>query len=136
MIGRKIVGTTRNHKIQGTADDDQLLGKAGNDRLFGLDGNDLLVGGNGNDRLNGGKGSDILNGGAGSDRFVLTRNRSVDIIYSFQVEFDQIELSDGLSLKSIGVTQRGRDTLIEFRNEILMILKGGKANLVPDVTFS
>ncbi len=144
VAGRRIAGTGKNDRIRGGAGNDQLLGKAGKDRLFGMDGNDRLVGGDGNDRLNGGagddqliggKGSDSLVGGAGSDLFVLGRKQGTDMIRDFQDGVDKIRLN-GLSLKRIEVSQKGRDTLIEAGGELLAILKGMNASQLSGVDFA
>ncbi|PHQ83619.1 MAG: hypothetical protein COB65_06785 [Thalassobium sp.] len=87
-------GQGQNDEIWGFDGDDFLFGGAGEDVIEGGDGADYLRGQGGSDTLNGGEGDDDIYGGVGADIFVFERNGNFDIIWDFQNNVDQIDLSD------------------------------------------
>ncbi|MGB3295615.1 MAG: M14 family zinc carboxypeptidase, partial [Phormidesmis sp.] len=126
-----------NDVIYGGAGDDRIGGKAGDDTLYGDDGDDLIYGDDGDDLIYGGMGDDTLIGdnfsqGSGSDTFVLAAGEGTDKILDFEVGIDFIGLS-GLSFGQLEIVQAGKDTAIQFADEILAQLTGTTAS---DLTMS
>ena len=116
-----IYGDRGNDVIAGGKGKDRLFGGAGNDYICGCEGDDLLRGGKGNDVLNGGKGkdlliggfgNDILTGGPGRDRFRIAPGTGTDTITDFTVGKDTIQLSKGLKLSDLQITQGVGATVI------------------------
>ncbi len=115
--------------IYGGAGDDRIGGKAGNDTLYGDEGDDVIYGDDGDDLLYGGKGNDTLIGdnfskGSGSDTFVLAAGEGTDTILDFEIGIDFIGLAAGLSFGQLEIVQSGKDTAIQFADEILAQLTG------------
>ncbi len=127
--------------INGGGGHDTILGGNGRDTLIGGKGDDWLAGGAGNDRIEGGEGSDTLIGGAGrddlyggssSDLFVLDVGQGRDTIHDFNVRFDALGLSEGLTVAQLGVSERNNDsTLIQLLeiHQTLAVLEGVSATL-------
>lgn len=89
-----LIGGSGRDTLEGGSGNDRLYGGNDDDTLLGGAGDDLLKGGNGNDRLSGGTGDDELVGGNGSDVFVILQGNGDDIITDFQIDLDDIDLSD------------------------------------------
>ena len=75
-----------------------ILGKDGNDTISGGAGDDYLNGGIGDDALTGGGGNDILDSGDGLDAYVFTAGHADDVIVSFSLADDVIDLSQSRAL--------------------------------------
>lgn len=115
--------------VVGTAQDDNLRGAGGRDTILGLGGNDTIVSLRGADLLDGGIGKNTLSGGKGRDRFVLNLN-GLATITDFEDRRDRLVLSDGLTLGSLRISQRGEDTLIRSGNKQIGVLQGINADLI------
>ncbi|MEP3275386.1 MAG: M10 family metallopeptidase [Stappiaceae bacterium] len=89
-----LIGGSGRDTLEGGSGNDRLYGGNDDDTLLGGAGNDLLKGGNGDDRLSGGTGDDELVGGNGSDVFVILQGNGDDIVSDFQIDLDDIDLSD------------------------------------------
>jgi Ca2+-binding RTX toxin-like protein len=131
-------GAGREDHIFGGNGNDQLFGEAGADDLWGGNGDDTLWGGvgdddlrgeNGNDDLNGGAGEDWLAGGNGNDRltggadadiFSFGKGGGNDTVTDFDVTQDQLELLDGVTIKSVKVLDADGvgplDTVLQLSN--------------------
>lgn len=116
-----IYGGRGNDLISGGGGNDRLFGGTGNDLIYGDKGDDTLQGGQGNDILNGGKGNDLLiggkgndnlTGGKGKDRFRFAPGDGLDTITDFTIGKDVIELSQGLKLSNLQITQGVGATVI------------------------
>ena len=108
--GDSLNGGSGNDFVAGNRGSDILQGGDGNDLLVGGRGGDLLFGGSGHDFLSGDLGLDGLIGGDGSDVFVL-RGDAVgpddgDLILDYQTGIDRIQLSGGLTLADLQVSDR------------------------------
>ncbi|MGB7414417.1 MAG: esterase-like activity of phytase family protein, partial [Thermosynechococcaceae cyanobacterium] len=126
--------------ISGGGGHDTLMGGDGRDTLTGERGDDLLMGGAGGDHIEGGQGKDTLIGGAGRDTlyggtdrdlFVLEVGQGQDVIQDYQVRWDALGLSEGLTVAQLGVSQRDDSTLIKLleTNQTLAVLDGVSAAL-------
>jgi len=85
-----------NDNSKGTGNDlnNQITGNQGKNTLHGGKGADTLDGGDGKDTLDGGVGQDLMIGGKGADVFVVTLEKSGDVIQDFsKLEGDKIDLS-------------------------------------------
>lgn len=137
-------GTDNNDKLTGQRKDDLLVGNNGNDRLSGGRGNDVLWGGQGNDWLSGDRGNDVLCGGLGDDRlsggkgrdiFTLEINSGFDVVTDFQNGQDVIKLSSGLELGQLSIVQQGRNSVIQFEGQSLMLLSNVRAERITAADF-
>lgn len=115
-------------RLYGYGGADKLHGGNGFDLLSGGDGADSLYGGDGNDLLIGGKGSDILTGGAGADvfEFSMADGPQRDVITDFQIGFDFIHLSGGLTIT--GSSYSGASTVLSLSNGSSILLQGIHTN--------
>ncbi|WP_394178330.1 calcium-binding protein [Yoonia maritima] len=104
--------------IDGTAASETLVGTAGDDYISGLAGNDYIYALVGDDTLDGGAGLDRLYGGAGEDVFVFAEGTTLDIVYDFENDIDQIAL--------IGLTEDefGDVTISAYGSTGTMLLVG------------
>ncbi|MGB3492896.1 MAG: calcium-binding protein [Elainellaceae cyanobacterium] len=130
----RLVGARGNDWLKGSAGDDRLIGGKGSDQLLGKNGDDTLLGGRGNDIIAGGKGSNVLSGQAGRDVFVLHR-RGTSIIRDYQDSGDRIELPGSVRLGALEITQVGRSTEIELRNQTLAVLRNVDATDLSNADF-
>ncbi len=102
-----IIGVASADLLSGGADNDNIFGQLGNDILNGGSGDDTLNGGEGNDTLSGGPGKDFLEGGPDGDAFALpnatgiTNIDQADVILAYQVGFDTILLTEGLTFEDL-----------------------------------
>jgi Ca2+-binding RTX toxin-like protein len=137
-------GTDGIDRLTGGRGDDLLVGNNGDDRLSGGKGNDVLWGGQGDDQLWGGKGNDVLCGGAGNDRlwggkgrdsFVLEASGGFDVVEDFRDGQDVIRLSSGLEFGQLSIGQQGRDTVIQFEGQSLMLLSNVRADRITAADF-
>ncbi len=125
-------GGAGNDKAFGDAGDDRLLGGGGADILKGGRGDDVLKGGAGNDRMEGGRGDDVLFGQAGRDVFVFTQGSGDDVIRGFQQGVDKIEISGAFArFGSLDISQQGRDVLIEFGNDSILVKNARAGDFDP-----
>ncbi len=124
------------------AKDYRLSGGEGNDTIF-LGANGRALAGNGNDKLFvGSGGGNFLSGGAGADQFWIANAEipsAANTILDFQIGTDVIGIqgakSLGISATTIGLTQVGSDTAINFGGQTLAILTGIQAtSLTPSNT--
>jgi predicted AlkP superfamily pyrophosphatase or phosphodiesterase len=117
------------------AKDYRISAGTGNDTLF-LGTNGRGLGGDGNDRLFvGSGGGNILAGGAGADQFWIANAElpgAANTILDFQIGTDVIGIqgakSLGISATTIGLTQVGADTAINFGGQTLAVLTGIQAS--------
>lgn len=103
----KLYGNQLLDLCYGGRGNDQLKGQGGRDTLWGQRNNDVMYGGaqddliygNGNrDKITGGGGKDTLDGGLGGDVFYYrNKNHGGDVIKSFQVKLDRINLKSVLN---------------------------------------
>jgi Putative Ig domain/RTX calcium-binding nonapeptide repeat (4 copies) len=121
--------------ITGTGKRDRLTGTSKNETLIGLDDKDTLKGGGGNDKLIGGKDSDKLYGGKGKDIFVLERGAGKDIIRDFRNGLDRLAVP-GMKPKKLGISQKGRNTVISFGKDDLAVLIGVQADQITPKDFT
>ncbi len=155
--GETINGTSGNDKLNGTGGDDSINGKAGNDQINGRAGDDTLTGAKGNDRLSGDKGNDTLNGnqdndilnggdgddfldagngndqvtgGAGADTFFLAVKSGRTTITDFQDDIDVFSLDEGITARSLTITQVGSDTTISWKGQELALVKNTDASAI------
>jgi Ca2+-binding RTX toxin-like protein len=137
-------GTDGIDRLTGGRRDDLLVGNNGDDRLSGGKGSDVLWGGQGDDQLWGGKGNDVLCGGAGNDRlwggkgqdtFTLEANGGFDVVEDFRDGQDVIKLSSGLGFGQLSIGQQGRDTVIQFEGQSLMLLSNVRADRITAADF-
>jgi Ca2+-binding RTX toxin-like protein len=137
-------GSDEIDRLTGGRGDDLLVGNNGDDRLSGGKGNDVLWGGQGDDHLWGGKGDDVLCGGAGNDRFwggkgrdsfTLEANGGFDVVEDFRDGQDVIKLSSGLEFGQLSIGQQGRDTVIQFEGQSLMLLSNVRADRITAADF-
>ncbi|ABV95599.1 hemolysin-type calcium-binding repeat protein (plasmid) [Dinoroseobacter shibae DFL 12 = DSM 16493] len=147
-------GSDAGDALQGGGGSDTLEGNAGTDMLFGANGGDILRGGAGDDTLlgeagdddlQGGDGADILHdgdgrddlrGGTGADLFVLAADGLEDVIWDFNPEEDQLDLSAWTTLRATSqitfeATSTGARLL--HGNEVLILHSSGGTSL--DRTF-
>ena len=111
-----IYGNAHDDLVYGGNGDDVIYGGSHNDALNGEAGNDVLIGGTGDDRLYGEDGLDVLSGGQGTDLLYGGNDTSRDVfafsadedsedrIYSFNINQDQINITDLLSGYNHGVS--------------------------------
>jgi len=106
--------------------------------IKGTDGNDVLIGHSGDDILIGGAGNDILTGGTGSDIFLWNQEDigtavtpSHDIVTDFDVDHDQLNLSDLLSDPSIPHTIEGIATGAD--NHLQLNINDASGNTVQQI---
>lgn len=104
-------GGDGNDVLEGSRGNDRIQGDRGNDTLLGGDQNDVLVGGDGNDIIHAGTGIDQLTGNQGRDRFYINPSwggntlAKADVIADFTRGQDSLQLSDGLTLQALMITQ-------------------------------
>lgn len=117
-----------NVKILGCSLDDSISGNRGNDRVLGRAGADSLEGG---------EGRDILTGGIGNDTFIFRIDQERDTITDFdadggvgQQDFIQSTFPGGGS-----VSQSGSDTVIDFGNGDVFVLKNVDADHIDATDF-
>lgn len=127
-------GANGDDVLRGAGGHDILKGGRGNDQILGLNGNDRLIGGRGDDVLEGGKGRNIAVGKRGDDRFVLHR-RGTCIIRDYQDGSDRIDLPNSVRFGALTFNPNARSTEIEFRNQILAILRGVDADALTSADF-
>ncbi len=122
----RLYGGVGDDFLKGGIGRDKLYGGAGNDALNGGRGKDILKGGGGNDFLNGGRGKDKLYGGKGNDTFVILPGYGRDTIFDFNKGEDLIGIGQEMfnNLNKFGITTTTTNTLIEYDNELLVIIKG------------
>jgi len=102
-----LTGDQGNDLLSGNLGEDQLFGNLGNDTLWGGKQNDILRGDEGNDWLSGDLDQDTLIGGEGEDIFVLhqvfseTNITTPDFITDFEIDLDQIALTDNLTVNNL-----------------------------------
>ncbi|MBO0347650.1 hypothetical protein J0895_00700, partial [Phormidium pseudopriestleyi FRX01] len=116
--------------LWGNQGQDMLLGNLGNDLLFGGKDSDFLDGGEGNDTLSGDFGQDFLTGGPGNDVFVLSSGTAAtdlataDRVLDFEIGFDRIQLSPGLTFADLSLEAMGLGTAIRVSqlNQVLGII--------------
>jgi Ca2+-binding RTX toxin-like protein len=140
-----LTGGVDNDTMTGGNGRDNLTGNDGNDKLVGLNGDDQLFGDNGNDRLEGGNGNDLMNGGAGSDRFLCGRGRDTvvlerelfdkDIILDFQDGKDKLGIAKTIKFGQLSMEQRGNNTQVFFRRDLLAIVRGVDAEQLTRADF-
>jgi phosphodiesterase/alkaline phosphatase D-like protein len=132
----RVFGSAGDDIIEATdAKDYRISGGAGNDTLF-LGANGRGLGGDGNDRFFAGSGgNNLLSGGAGADQFWITNAEipnAANTIVDFQIGTDVIGIqgakSLGISSSTIGLTQVGADTSINFGGQTLAVLIGIQAS--------
>ncbi len=121
--------------IRGTEGRDRLTGTSKNETLIGGGSNDVLKGGGGNDKLFGGKGSDQLLGGKGKDIFVLEKGKGFDIIKDFEDGLDHLAVP-GIKPKKLGISQKGRNTVISFGKDELAVLIGVQSDQITPKDFA
>jgi len=112
--------------IDGTAASETLVGTAGDDYISGLAGNDYIYALVGDDTLDGGAGLDRLYGGAGEDVFVFAEGTTLDIVYDFENDIDQIALV-GLTEDEFGdvtISAYGSSGTMLLVGDDRMILRG------------
>jgi Ca2+-binding RTX toxin-like protein len=141
---RILTGTDNSETIVGGNGNDTLTGNGGNDKIVGSLGNDLISGGGGNDRINCGSGNDRVNGGLGNDRIVLGRGQDicevvqglgVDVVTDFRVRQDRIDLPAGVRVRSLNITQQGRNTSISVGGDQLAVLVNVRSTIITAVDF-
>lgn len=120
-------------KINGTQDDDVLTGEDADEIIRGGGGDDTIDGASGDDQLFGGKGKNVLSGGEGLDSFGLSPS-GIAIIKDFTDGEDSIGLK-GLKFKDLDISQKGKDTLIEFDGSEIARLKGIEVDLITKADF-
>ena len=116
--------------LWGNQGQDILLGNLGNDLLFGGKDSDFLDGGEGNDTLSGDLGQDFLVGGPGNDVFVLSSETAAtdlataDRVLDFEIGFDRIQLSPGLTFADLSLEAIDLGTAIRVPqfNQVLGII--------------
>ncbi len=114
-------------RIEGSAAGETITGLSGDDYLFGHDGGDVLIGGWGRDRLY---------GGSGSDTFVLSPDKSTDIVYDFNLGEDAIGLV-GLSRDDVNFRPYGENDLdIRTADGQRIVLRNVSFEARDDVRFS
>ncbi|WP_144875156.1 calcium-binding protein, partial [Hyella patelloides] len=128
-----------NDMIYGGHGDDTIDGKGGNDTLRGEGGNDYIIGNTGNDIIRGGYGDDTLAGGdlfsdGGRDVFVLA-DKGTDVILDFHVESDFIMLPEAISFEQLSITQDRQDTLIDFEDSTMAVLRDVDSTELTDTSF-
>jgi Ca2+-binding RTX toxin-like protein len=132
----RLIGFITDDLLNGGVGSDRLNGRGGDDILTGLLGKDFIDGGKGDDILYGGKGLDELFGGKGEDVFVLELDAGRDLIKDFRIDQDQLKLWDDIDLDDIGITQKGRDTLISYDDKTLAILQNVQADQISVSDFT
>ncbi|WP_416671886.1 DUF4347 domain-containing protein [Egbenema bharatensis] len=134
----RMYGDAGNDTLYGDEGNDLLYGGAGHDKLYGGVGNDRLIGGPGQDTLDGGTGRNQLTGGAGRDVFVLNR-KGLALVRDFKVKQDRLAIAGlkGQKLFSkLGISQRGKHTIIEFDDRVVGRLIGVKADQITPKHFT
>jgi Ca2+-binding RTX toxin-like protein len=131
LSGNDIVfGGKGDDTLWGNQGQDMLLGNLGNDLLFGGKDSDFLDGGDGNDTLSGDLGQDFLTGGPGNDVFVLSSEAAAtdlataDRVLDFEMGFDRIQLSPGLTFADLSLEAIDLGTAIRVPqfNQVLGII--------------
>lgn len=136
-----LFGGTGDDFLNGGQGNDFLSGEAGSNTLQGGRGDDLLIGGDDDNILVGDFGKDTLVGGIGLDIFILRTDTATldpgaaDIIADFDIFFDFIGLTDGLTeddltLQQVSLTPDSTDTLIQIRQSGAIL--GIALNASPD----
>lgn len=143
--GDRIIGDGDNNRLVGTDGDDLIRGRGGNDRIRGRDGDDRLFGNGGTDRikgndgddfLNGGRGRSIYRGGNGADVFVLRGGNNLSVIRDFDAsEGDLLQLPGRISFGELTLDQRRNNTLIEFNDNRVAVLRGVEVSTVTADVF-
>lgn len=117
--GLKFIGTDLEDSLNGSISKDVLIGKAGDDELGGAGGKDLLI------------------GGAGSDTFQFSVGMGRDTIKDFDADGGGA-LQDYINSAFANVdtiTQVGGDTVVDFGNGDVFVLKNVDADLVTAADF-
>lgn len=144
VINDCLLGLAGNDKLIGYIGNDLLNGGVGNDVIKGLLGNDVMAGMDGNDRLFGDKGNDIFYGGAGTDTFTTGKGRDLcvlgeglgrEIIQDFRDGFDKLGLMGDIDFNDLDITQAGRNALVSYGKEALVLLKGVNGNKLTSSDF-
>ena len=110
----------------------KFVGSEVEDFLSGSVGKDVLMGNAGDDELEGGGGKDKLVGGAGSDTFIFSVGMGRDTIKDFDADgggnlqdYIQAAFADVDS-----ITQDGKNTVVDFGDGDIFVLKNIDADLV------
>jgi Ca2+-binding RTX toxin-like protein len=114
----KLYGNAGNNSIDGSIGDDFIFGNAGNDYITDQSGNDFIDGGAGNDFISGGYGDDIMIGGKGNDIFRFEYfSIGNDIVKDFQIGFDLVQLTGGITFSDLSITYNGLNTAASYANQ-------------------
>lgn len=129
-----IFGDDGDDVIYAGAGNDGVYGGAGNDNLFSGAGYDVVEGGTGDDTLWGGGDNDRFWGGTGADVFYFGGNSGDDSIHDFNVDEDQLILSDTPTdfTSHADITAAASDT----DNGLLIDLGGGNSLLLEGLSSS
>ena len=110
----------------------KFVGSEVEDSLSGSVGKDVLIGKGGDDQLGGGGAKDKLVGGTGSDSFIFSVDMGQDTIKDFDADgggnlqdYIQAAFADVDS-----ITQDGKNTLVDFGDGDIFVLKNVDADLV------
>lgn len=123
-LGISQVATTGGGPLNGTGGDDILVGQRGADQIFAGSGDDVLMDG---------AGQDTLEGGTGADIFIMSQDGARDVIRDFQIDRDQLDLSNYTTIDGIGdlrIEQRAWGVEIFIGTEVLELrtANGGALN--------
>lgn len=104
--------------------DNDIRGTDDGESINGSLGNDIIRGNGGNDTLYGDRGRDILIGGEGSDFFVHTTGMGRDIIRDFDIDDSDGDRDDVSFSGETEIFKSGKDTIVDYGNGDIFVLKG------------
>lgn len=137
-----VLGGSGTNILYGQGGDDRVIGGADTDELFGGSGADRLIAGSGADFLNGGTGNDTLSAnlatGAGDkaiDSFIFEAAFGNDVVTDFEIGFDGIILTAGITAANVATRTIGADVLVEvdFLGGQSILVEGVAGLFNPDI---
>ncbi|MCP1561108.1 UNVERIFIED_ORG: beta-glucanase (GH16 family) [Methylobacterium sp. SuP10 SLI 274] len=118
-----VVSTADHYVLPDNVENLTVLGHSGTGNK--LD-NIIKAAGTGRQTLNGGGGNDVIIAGAGKDTILVAKGSGSDVIYSFDVRQDIVQLNDYADLNSFAklksqMSQVGADVVIKLGSETLTL---------------
>lgn len=150
--GDRIFGGAGADDLRGGVGVDTLYGGGGGDHLSGGVSSDVLFGGSGADVIAGGRAADFIDGGPGNDilsgnvtgsrtpdhafdAFIFDAKFGHDVITDFEVDYDTISFTGGITQADVTVTDVGPDVNIsvDFHGTQSILVLGVAHHFDPSV---